>query len=178
MVGETICISPPGSAVPPNWQKETKDVEVPKPSNGDPKSNKKCGEWHTIEAGDTCGNLRISYKLKESELFFLNPGLNYGVCENLNIGTAYCVHPVGSIRQYPDWQPVFLPPYMTATIDFGQKPNNQPHTSIWPNATAPTPVTITQYSVPSEVQAKWSSYTLCPDFAAENPDFKDGNIPE
>ncbi|KAF3935429.1 hypothetical protein ABW20_dc0105502 [Dactylellina cionopaga] len=177
MTGEAICVSPPGSTAPPNWQQENDKIEAPKPSNGHPQSNKKCGLWHTIEVNETCGNLTFTYQIKQTDLHFLNPGLRSD-CTNLEDGKAYCVKPVGSIRQYPDWKPVLFPTdVLTATIDPNRPPNNRPHTYLWPNSTMPTITTQTQTLPPPAEISRWNSYTMCPDFSKTNPDFANGEIP-
>ncbi|KAF3090172.1 hypothetical protein TWF102_009389 [Orbilia oligospora] len=177
LVGYGICVSPPGTTAPPDWQKDNEKTEVPKPSNGHPQSNKKCGAWHTIEINETCDNITFTYQTKQSDFVFLNPGVRSD-CTNLQAGTAYCVKPVGSIRRYDDWKPVQFPSdILTATINPDQPPNNRSHTYLWPNSTVPVTITVTQLFPPAAETSRWATYTLCPDFAATNPDFEDGDVP-
>ncbi len=62
-------------------------------------SNRNCGNWYAVVAGDTCGLVSVANYISLSDFLFLNPEINKN-CSNLDLGVAYCVEPVGNLATY------------------------------------------------------------------------------
>lgn len=56
-----------------------------------------------VEEGDYCDKIANDASLATDDFYFLNQGLNEN-CSNLELGTAYCVKPVGDITTYPGYK--------------------------------------------------------------------------
>jgi hypothetical protein len=52
--------------------------------------------------GDYCDKIANDASLTTKDFYFLNQGLDES-CSNLELGTAYCVTPVGDITTYPGY---------------------------------------------------------------------------
>lgn len=64
-----------------------------------------CGNYMTIKTGDTCDMIVDTYKLGSlTQLFNLNPDLNYAKCSTLNVGQTLCVGS-GTTQVQPQAQP-------------------------------------------------------------------------
>ena len=74
-------------------------VAAPAPTNAMDGSNRNCGDWYTVVAGDTCGLVSVANYISLSDFLFLNPEINKD-CSNLDLGIAYCVEPVGNLATY------------------------------------------------------------------------------
>ncbi|MBE3045337.1 LysM peptidoglycan-binding domain-containing protein, partial [Candidatus Bathyarchaeota archaeon] len=57
--------------------------------------------YYVAKSGDTCAAISEDTAISLGDLFFLNIGLNKPGCDNLQVGSAYCVAAVGDIRDYP-----------------------------------------------------------------------------
>lgn len=53
--------------------------------------------------GDYCDKIANDASLTTDDFYFLNQGLDEA-CSNLELGTAYCVKPVGDITTYPGYE--------------------------------------------------------------------------
>lgn len=116
----SICISSPGEpyVVPtglPPLAPSTATAAAPVPTNAKDESNRNCGQWYNVEAGDFCNLVTIKYGISLQDFVFLNPSINVN-CTNLLLGRhptttmsctghvlaknyrldiSYCVEPVG-----------------------------------------------------------------------------------
>ncbi|KAG6039143.1 hypothetical protein E4U41_003159 [Claviceps citrina] len=75
---------------------------APVPTNAQGQSNKRCGQWYYVEAGDYCASISLKFGLTPSDFYFLNPQVDSS-CSNLWAKTSYCVKPVGNIETYPGY---------------------------------------------------------------------------
>ncbi|KAG6168259.1 hypothetical protein E4U51_002407 [Claviceps purpurea] len=75
---------------------------APVPSNAQPQSNTRCGQWYYVEAGEYCAAISLKFSLALSDFYFLNPQIN-PTCSNLWAKTSYCVKPVGNVETYPGY---------------------------------------------------------------------------
>ncbi|KAG5951736.1 hypothetical protein E4U53_002385 [Claviceps sorghi] len=73
---------------------------APVPTNAQPQSNTRCGQWYNVEAGEYCAAISLKFNLALSDFYFLNPQVN-PTCSNLWAKTSYCVKAVGNIETYP-----------------------------------------------------------------------------
>lgn len=64
----------------------------------------RCGYYYTIADRDNCAAVLMKNAITETDFRLLNPGVNAD-CTNLEIGSAYCVRPVGSIESYVSGRP-------------------------------------------------------------------------
>jgi hypothetical protein len=102
MNGTSLCVSSPGEAyvtppaLPP-LAPSTATSAAPVPTNAKDESNKKCGSWYNVEAGDYCNLVTIRYGIFLDDFVFLNPSINEN-CTNLLLGVSYCVSPVGDSK--------------------------------------------------------------------------------
>ncbi|KAK4128906.1 carbohydrate-binding module family 50 protein [Parathielavia appendiculata] len=139
MNGTTLCISPPGPQLPPpvttNIPPLTPTTAAPVPSDAAAGSNKPCGRWYDVEAGDYCNLVVLKFAISLEDFLFLNTGINVN-CTNLYAGESYCVQPVGDINTYPG-----RPGHVSITIDPSATFTGVPFTML-PNAT------VTSYSRP------------------------------
>ena len=92
---------------------------APVPTNARDGSNRYCGQWYMVQAGDFCGSVSLANGISLADFYFLNPNINAN-CTDLLLGIAYCVQPVGSISTYPGYptttQWLTLPPQTTRTF--------------------------------------------------------------
>ncbi|TQV92641.1 Peptidoglycan-binding Lysin subgroup [Cordyceps javanica] len=132
MNGTTLCIEPPGPKLPPpattNLPPSTPTTAAPIPSNTADGSNKPCGRWYQVEAGDYCNLVTLKFGISLPDFLFLNTGINAN-CTNLFAAESYCVQPVGDINTYPG-----RPGYVSFTIDPSATFTGVPFTML-PNAT-------------------------------------------
>ncbi|KAI9823660.1 MAG: hypothetical protein M1826_007678 [Phylliscum demangeonii] len=106
-VGYQVCVSPPGGYLDSGTRSNVSTATaataaVPAPTNAMLGSNRKCGNWYTIIAGDTCGLVSLATLISLSDFYFLNPEIN-AQCTNLDLGVAYCVKAVGDITTYANY---------------------------------------------------------------------------
>ncbi|KAF2856399.1 carbohydrate-binding module family 50 protein [Plenodomus tracheiphilus IPT5] len=100
----SICVSSPGEAyvtppaLPP-LAPSTATSAAPVPTDAKDESNRKCGSWYNVEAGDYCNSVTMRYGVSLEDFVFLNPSINSN-CTNLLLGISYCVEPVGDINTY------------------------------------------------------------------------------
>ncbi|KAF5852240.1 hypothetical protein GGP41_001009 [Bipolaris sorokiniana] len=132
MNGTTLCIEPPGPKLPPaqttNVPPVTPTSAAPIPSNTAIGSNKPCGRWYEIEAGDYCNLVTLKFAISLNDFMFLNTGINSN-CTNLFAQESYCIQAVGDINNYPG-----RPGYVSITIDPSASFTGIPFTML-PNAT-------------------------------------------
>ncbi|KAJ5043210.1 LysM domain-containing protein [Bipolaris maydis] len=132
MNGTTLCIEPPGPKLPPaqttNVPPVTPTSAAPIPSNTAIGSNKPCGRWYEVEAGDYCNLVTLKFAISLSDFMFLNTGINSN-CTNLFAQESYCIQAVGDINNYPG-----RPGYVSITIDPSASFTGIPFTML-PNAT-------------------------------------------
>lgn len=62
-------------------------------------STSHCALWHTVKEHDRCDTISWQYYISLTDLHFLNPQLN-DECDNLWLGSAYCVRVVKDIEIY------------------------------------------------------------------------------
>ncbi|KAK2038552.1 LysM domain-containing protein [Colletotrichum somersetense] len=126
MVGDLICVSPPGrtladaTAVPsgPPTTTQPPATAVPRPSNAKAESHQMCAAWYEIKAGDYCQMISIKNSVEVRDFFFLNPSVDNPGCGNLWLNTSYCVQPVGDINTYPSYPYSTSPPYTLTPSDY------------------------------------------------------------
>ncbi|QGA22187.1 hypothetical protein EYB26_009902 [Talaromyces marneffei] len=100
MVGQYLCISPPGTTSMPNYfPLLPATTAAPVPTNAVTTSNTDCGYWYTIQVNDTCQTVASTFGISEDDFYFLNPQLGTN-CSSLWLGNSYCVQPVGKILSY------------------------------------------------------------------------------
>lgn len=132
MNGTTLCIEPPGPKLPPaqttNVPPVTPTSAAPIPSNTAIGSNKPCGRWYEVEAGDYCNLVTLKFAISLDDFMFLNTGINSN-CTNLFAKESYCVQAVGDINNYPG-----RPGYVSITFDPTASFTGVPFTML-PNAT-------------------------------------------
>ncbi|KAI8273677.1 hypothetical protein K4K60_010537 [Colletotrichum sp. SAR11_57] len=132
MNGTTLCIEPPGPKLPPaqttNVPPVTPTSAAPIPSNTAIGSDKPCGRWYEVEAGDYCNLVTLKFAISLDDFMFLNTGINAN-CTNLFAQESYCVQAVGDINNYPG-----RPGYASVTIDPNESFTGVPFTML-PNAT-------------------------------------------
>ncbi|KEY74070.1 hypothetical protein S7711_02659 [Stachybotrys chartarum IBT 7711] len=97
----TVCVSPPGGRL--DLEPPPEPTQGPTPPNAHPDSNERCASWYTVVEGDYCDRIANDASLTTGDFYFLNQGLDES-CSNLELGTAYCVRPVGDITTYPGYQ--------------------------------------------------------------------------
>ncbi|PSK53207.1 hypothetical protein B9Z65_3407 [Elsinoe australis] len=106
--GYEVCMSPPGGVMSHDNDDSTggaptaPSVAAPVPTNARDGSNRRCGKWATIIAGDTCALLSLANGISLSDFRFLNPTIDAN-CTNLLLDLAYCVKQVGDIMTYPSY---------------------------------------------------------------------------
>ncbi|KAH9227041.1 carbohydrate-binding module family 50 protein, partial [Colletotrichum gloeosporioides 23] len=132
MNGTTLCIEPPGPKLPPdqttNVPPVTPTSAAPIPSNTAIGSDKPCGRWYEVEAGDYCNLVTLKFAISLDDFMFLNTGINAN-CTNLFTQESYCVQAVGDINNYPG-----RPGYASVTIDPNESFTGVPFIML-PNAT-------------------------------------------
>ncbi|CZR70102.1 uncharacterized protein PAC_20003 [Phialocephala subalpina] len=141
--GTYICVSPPGGAlenvVPTvTLAASTVTSPVPKPTNAFNESNSDCGRWYTIQDGDYCDKLSITFGISLQDFYYLNPEVNTN-CTNLDLGVAYCVQAVGSIATYTGYSTSY---FFTLTAA------NYSTTTISTSTTYPTPYVTAASQLP------------------------------
>ncbi|KAI8938745.1 hypothetical protein NX059_004612 [Plenodomus lindquistii] len=132
MNGTTLCIEPPGPKLPPaqttNVPPMTPTTAAPVPSNTAIGSNKPCGRWYEVEAGDYCNMMTLKFAISLDDFMFLNTGINSN-CTNLFAKESYCIQAVGDINNYPG-----RPGLISVTINPNESFTGVPFTML-PNAT-------------------------------------------
>ncbi|KAH6629732.1 LysM domain-containing protein [Boeremia exigua] len=132
MNGTTLCIEPPGPKLPPaqttNVPPVTPTSAASVPANTAIGSNKPCGRWYEVEAGDYCNLVTLKFAISLDDFMFLNTGINTN-CTNLFAQESYCIQAVGDINSYPG-----RPGHATITIDPNESFTGVPFTML-PNAT-------------------------------------------
>ncbi|KXJ87067.1 hypothetical protein Micbo1qcDRAFT_185706 [Microdochium bolleyi] len=132
MNGTTLCIEPPGPQLPPavttGIPPVTPTTAAPIPANTAVGSDKPCGRWYDVEAGDYCNLVTLKFAISLPDFLFLNTGINSN-CTNLFARESYCVQPVGDINTYPG-----RPGFVSITIDPSASFTGVPFTML-PNAT-------------------------------------------
>lgn len=120
-----ITYSPPGGVL--ELEPPPEPTPAPTPPNAHPDSNERCASWYTVRSwikkssislcvqhmltgllpqvveGDYCDRIATGASLTTTDFYFLNQGLDES-CSNLQLGTAYCVKPVGDITTYPGYE--------------------------------------------------------------------------
>ncbi|KEZ41911.1 hypothetical protein SAPIO_CDS6608 [Scedosporium apiospermum] len=80
MNGTTLCIEPPGPKLPPAQTTDvppvTPTTAAPIPSNTAIGSDKPCGRWYEVEAGDYCNLVTLKFAISLDDFMFLNTGIN------------------------------------------------------------------------------------------------------
>ncbi|KAF1927817.1 carbohydrate-binding module family 50 protein [Didymella exigua CBS 183.55] len=132
MNGTTLCIEPPGPKLPPaqttNVPPVTPTSAASIPANTAIGSDKPCGRWYEVEAGDYCNTVTLKFAISLEDFAFLNTGINTN-CTNLYAKESYCIQAVGDINDYPG-----RPGYNSFTIDPEVAFTGVPFTML-PNAT-------------------------------------------
>jgi hypothetical protein len=126
------------------------------PGNVAPGVTNRCGQYYTIGDRDNCAAVLMKNSITENDFRLLNPSVNAD-CTNLEIGSAYCVRPVGSITSYISGTPV-----STSLPNFWNMPKA---TITWP-ADIPTPEPLA-----NGTRSDCVSYEIAlpGNFTAENP---------
>ena len=105
--GYEICVSFPGDAQitpsPTAPGSGGPGTQVPAPTNVAPDTNPKCSRYYTVKADDTCAVVAQLNGISLDDFYLLNPSVDQAKCSNLWLGSAYCVRPVGDIRDYPEY---------------------------------------------------------------------------
>ncbi|OAL43793.1 hypothetical protein IQ07DRAFT_523494 [Pyrenochaeta sp. DS3sAY3a] len=96
--GWNLCTSSPEGNVNPG-QGNTVETPAPVPSNAQPQSNTRCGQWYLTKEGDICGTISLAYSISLDDFYFLNRQVD-NTCSNLWLNTSYCVKPVGNVATY------------------------------------------------------------------------------
>ncbi|CCF47753.1 LysM domain-containing protein, partial [Colletotrichum higginsianum] len=139
MNGTTLCITPPEPQLTPpvttNIPPLIPTTAAPAPTDAAGVSNKPCGRWYDVGAGDYCNLVVLKFAISLDDFLFLNTGINAN-CTNLYAGESYCVQPVGDINTYDG-----RPGYVSVTVDPSAAFTGVPFTML-PNAT------VTSYSRP------------------------------
>lgn len=101
MAGHEICVSFPGGIEDVDSRPTAIATTAPVPSNVAPDTMTDCSEYFTVKTGDTCSTISEVNGISLYDFFFLNPAVSNPACDNLLLGSSYCVSPVGDIRTYP-----------------------------------------------------------------------------
>ncbi|KAJ4417419.1 hypothetical protein N0V82_006186 [Gnomoniopsis sp. IMI 355080] len=60
--------------------------------------------YYTVLSSDTCALVAIKNRISLNDFYFLNPEINSTSCDNLWLGSAYCVKAVGNIATYSGYR--------------------------------------------------------------------------
>ncbi|KAK4241774.1 hypothetical protein C8A03DRAFT_30079 [Achaetomium macrosporum] len=102
--GYEICISFPGDPqITPSPIATATVTQVPAPTNAAPGTNQNCAKYYTIQPDDTCAKVAQSNGISLNDFYFLNLEVNGTSCNNLVLGSAYCVQAVGDINTYTSY---------------------------------------------------------------------------
>lgn len=155
MNGTTLCIEPPGPKLPPAQTTDvppvTPTTAAPIPSNTAIGSDKPCGRWYEVEAGDYCNLVTLKFAISLDDFMFLNTGINSN-CTNFFAKESYCIQAVGDINNYPG-----RPGYVSVTIDPNESFTGVPFTML-PNATMTLDPRPTQLPLATGVRDDCSFY--------------------
>lgn len=101
MVGDQICVSPPGDLYvdPPETTLAPTIPITPAPvptdiANG---TNPRCGKFYQVQPDEYCNLLVVKFAISLDDFLFLNPSL-YTNCTNLFAFESYCIQAVGDSR--------------------------------------------------------------------------------
>ncbi|KAH7009822.1 LysM domain-containing protein, partial [Ilyonectria destructans] len=155
MNGTTLCIEPPGPKLPPAQTTDvppvTPTTAAPIPSNTAIGSDKPCGRWYEVEAGDYCNLVTLKFAISLDDFMFLNTGINSN-CTNFFAKESYCIQALGDINNYPG-----RPGYVSVTIDPNESFTGVPFTML-PNATMTLDPRPTQLPLATGVRDDCSFY--------------------
>ncbi|KAL8366616.1 hypothetical protein RB595_010465 [Gaeumannomyces hyphopodioides] len=155
MNGTTLCIEPPGPKLPPapttGVPPSTPTTAAPIPSNTAVGSDKPCGRWYEVMAGDYCNLVTLKFAISLEDFMFLNTGINSN-CTNLFAGESYCIQAVGDIDNYPS-----RPGHVSVTIDPNESFTGVPFNML-PNATMTLDPRPTQVPLAAGVRDDCSFY--------------------
>ncbi|KAG9668275.1 hypothetical protein KCU99_g6485, partial [Aureobasidium melanogenum] len=129
-IGYEVCLSPPGGELVPTATSNlgggvtvAPTTAAPVPTNAMDGSNRDCGRWYNIVAGDECGTLSVANGITLQDFYFLNPEIN-SQCTNLLLNISYCVQPVGDISSYANYtasggvaQSITVPPNTFSSVN-------------------------------------------------------------
>jgi hypothetical protein len=73
---------------------------APVPTDAADASNRRCGKWYDVQAGDYCNLVTIKFGISLDDFIFLNPSINT-TCTNLLRDISYCVAPVDDSKIFP-----------------------------------------------------------------------------
>ncbi|KNG89016.1 hypothetical protein ANOM_002404 [Aspergillus nomiae NRRL 13137] len=177
-IGYEVCISAPDGYLnhtsndnpsPTVTASNSGVAEVP--TNAADGSSHNCSLWYTVMEGDDCAPVTLAQSISLADFYFLNPGLGKN-CGNLQFGKAYCVRPVGSITNYPNYTttgvlPTTVPPATLSSVNTAipTSTNDPGYEYIEPPLLPTAPGTIPDcylYQNPPYFA------TLCRDLAREN----------
>ncbi|GAB7349050.1 hypothetical protein MBLNU459_g8014t3 [Dothideomycetes sp. NU459] len=94
IVGEVVCIGPPGGAYTPvtaSVASPTVYTTTATPAVHTPYGTvPNCGLYYEAQSGDECNTITLAYSITLSDLYAMNPSLDAN-CTNLEVGYDYCV---------------------------------------------------------------------------------------
>ncbi|KAL8306251.1 hypothetical protein RB597_003198 [Gaeumannomyces tritici] len=155
MNGTTLCIEPPGPKLPPapttGVPPLTPTTAAPIPSKTAVGSDKPCGRWYEVVAGDYCNLVTLKFAISLEDFMFLNTGINSN-CTNLFAGESYCIQAAGDINNYPG-----RPGHVSITIDPNVSFTGVPFTML-PSATITLDPRPTQVPLAAGVRDDCSFY--------------------
>ncbi|THG96439.1 hypothetical protein EW026_g5394 [Hermanssonia centrifuga] len=141
-VGEGICISPPGGGYNPgttisgaNPAGTITALALPTGQVAPGSNRQFCGEWYTVQSGETCPEILQRFGITNDTFYYLNPVVNSD-CSNLYSGFDYCVaeHYYVSANVYSDLRSIHT--LMTSPLE---------EAFLAPSVTiTPPPATVTQ----------------------------------
>ncbi|KEY64329.1 hypothetical protein S7711_09874, partial [Stachybotrys chartarum IBT 7711] len=125
-VGHTVCLTPHDDEDYATVTRTTTTptpapTAAPVPSNIASGTNENCAEYYTVQVGNYCNQIIMSYSISLQDFLFLNSGLN-AECTNLFAEEAYCVRPVGPINMYPGHPDYVEPTSTVPDIAWGDLP--------------------------------------------------------
>jgi LysM repeat protein len=131
--GSTVCISPPGGNFDSPPANDTNTgvggpgatgdgygiivVDVPAGATLASQTTTKCGQYYTVNQGDTCADIVVYYNVPSDLFIAANPSLRAArLCDGLlAVGRTYCIHPLRNFDRETPTVAAISPSYIRAS---------------------------------------------------------------
>lgn len=121
---------------------------MPIPTDVPVGTNHNCGQYYTVQSGDTCDAISVKKSISVRDFLFLNSEVNAN-CTNLIPNMSYCVAPVGSISTYAS----YITGIAGSTRSYACSGFPQPSNCTQPMTGYPTTINMAgNYSRPTQTQ--------------------------